>query len=71
MCLCTRRLEAVDSAEELAAAVNDPAAFFAKLGEAAGPAAKKLLIAKLRPKAGPYLKRHGLDWADVVPALEA
>ena len=36
-----------------------------------GPAAKKLAIAKLRPKLEPALTKQGLAWADVALALDA
>ncbi len=63
-------LEMVDTVEELTAAINDPEAFLKKLAEASGPAAKKLLIAQLHPKLTPLLEQHGLEWEDVVPAIE-
>ena len=51
-------------------ALGDPEGFLEKLMEKGGPIAKKLLIAKIRPKAEPKLKRKGLVWEDVVPVLE-
>merc|ERR1719238_2463764 len=64
-------LEMVDTVEELQGAAADPAAFFEKLAtEVGGPAAKKMLIAKLKPRAKPYLAKQGLTFEDVLPALE-
>merc|ERR1719506_3282421 len=63
-------LELVDSVEELEAALADPEAFLQSLAHSMGPAAKKLLVAKLRPKLEPHLDKQGLQWDDVVPALE-
>merc|ERR1719316_2556412 len=63
-------LELVDSAEELEAAIADPEGFFKSLADSMGPAAKKWLIAKVRPKLEPHLEKQGLEWCDVVPALE-
>ena len=39
------------------------------LSTTSGPAAKKLLIAKLRPKLEPHAKKQGLAWEDIEPAL--
>ena len=64
-------LELVDTIEEIKAAVANPDEFFEGLADAAGPAGKKLAIAKLRPKLKPYLVQYDLDWADLRPALEA
>merc|ERR1719337_539475 len=63
-------LEEVDSVEELQAALQDPTAFFEGLAKSMGPAAKKIALAKLRSKLEPRLKKQGLEWADVAPALE-
>ena len=52
-------------------ALGDPEGFLEKLMEKGGPIAKKMLIAKMRPKAEPKLKRKGLVWEDVVPVLES
>ena len=63
-------LELVDSIDELRRAVDDPEAFFLKLTTtAAGPAARKVVIAQLKPKLEPQLPTP-LTWADVEPALE-
>jgi fructose-specific component phosphotransferase system IIB-like protein len=37
---------------------------------AAGPAALRFAVAKLRPKLEPLLAQHSLTWEDAVPALE-
>jgi hypothetical protein len=63
-------LEEVDSLEELRAAVTDTTGFLARIAAAGGPAAKKLAIMHLRPCLDPYVKKHGLEWADIVPVLE-
>ena len=63
-------LERIYSINELRKAVNDPKQFFMKLTTtAAGPAAKKKVIAHLKPKLEPQLPTP-LTWADVEPALE-
>ena len=56
--------------EELQAALQDPMAFFEGLAKSMGPAAKKIALAKLRSKLEPRLKKRGMEWADVAPALE-
>ena len=50
--------------------MGDPAQFFARLVSSAGPAAKKLAMAKLRPVLEPHVKRQGLAWEDVLPILD-
>jgi hypothetical protein len=46
-------------------------AFLERIAQASGPAAKKLAIMHLKPKLEPYLRKTGgLEWADVLPALE-
>eukprot|EP01045_Picozoa_sp_COSAG04_P021413 COSAG04_NODE_2301_length_4364_cov_1.731770_2_plen_339_part_00 len=64
-------LELVDTVEELAAAAEDPEGFLERLLSAAGPAAKKMAIARLRPLLEPALEEQGRSWDDVVPAMEA
>ncbi len=72
-------LEAVDTIEELQAAINDPEAFMSRLLQAGTPLARKLamqaakraIIARLRPALEPHLAKQHLAWADVLPALEA
>jgi hypothetical protein len=64
-------LETIDSVTELKEAVADPAGFLERLASAGGPAAKKLAIMHLRPPLTPHLHTLGLEWADVVPVLEA
>ena len=56
-------LELVDSVEELEAAIADPEAFLQSLAHSMGPAAKKFLVAKLRPKLEPQLEKQGLQWS--------
>jgi hypothetical protein len=63
-------LEEVDSLEELKAAIAEPAAFLKRLAEAAGPAAKKMAIMRLKPALEPHLRKQGLEWADAVLVLE-
>ena len=63
-------LDLVDSVEELQAAIGDPEGFMQSVMGAAGPAAKKLLIAKLRPVLLPLLPKRGLKWGDVEMAME-
>merc|ERR1719191_2414891 len=61
----------ISSIDELQAALEDPEAFVRDLLlAAAGPVAKKVAAAKLRPKLEPKLAKHELEWADVMPALE-
>ena len=64
-------LETIDSPEELEAALADPIGFLEKLASASEPMAKKLAIARLRPRLEPKLQKQGLDWADAVPVLDA
>ena len=63
-------LEQVDTLEELQQALEDPDAFLAHLGAAAGPAARRFVIAKLRPKLEPLAIEMGLTWSDVLAVLE-
>ena len=60
----------ISSADELQTALDDPEAFVRELLASAGPVAKKIAAAKLRPKLEPKLAKHELEWADVMPALE-
>ena len=72
-------LEAVDTIEELQAAINDPEAFMSRLLQAGTPLARKLamqaakraIIARLRPALEPHLAKQHLAWADVLPLVEA
>jgi hypothetical protein len=64
-------LEAVDSIDELQTAATDPAALLQQIAAASVPAAKKLAIVHLKPKLTPYLCESGLEWADMLPVLEA
>lgn len=65
-----RALEAIDEPSELKEALSDPDAFLQRLAAAAGPVAKKLLIARLRPALQPTLAKQGIKWEDVRVALE-
>lgn len=65
-------LEMIDTLDELEEACDDPKAFLAKLAsESVGPIAKKMALARVRPKLEPKLKERKLEWADVLPVLEA
>ena len=50
------------------AALANPEAFLARLADAATPGAIKMLLAKLRPKLEPMLKKQQLEWSDVSAA---
>jgi hypothetical protein len=64
-------LEAAVTLEELEAAISDPEAFLQTLlTGTAGPAAKKMAIARLRRSLEPKLKQRGLEWDDVLPSLQ-
>ena len=67
---CLQAFEMIDTLEELQAALTAPAAFLEKLASATGPAAKKMILAKLRPKLEPVVSKQGLHWPDVVQAFE-
>jgi hypothetical protein len=56
--------------EELTAGFDEPGAILSKLTSAVGPVGKAMLVAKLRPTLEPRLLDEGLQWDDVVPALE-
>ena len=64
-------LELVDSLAELEEALKNPDAFFKKVLQRAGPAARRMLIAQLRPPVEPVLHDQGLQWSDVQPLLES
>lgn len=53
-------LQLVDSVEELQAAMNDPQGFFERLASSLGPAATRLVLAKLRKGVEPLIQRHDL-----------
>ena len=64
-------LELVDRAAELEAALDDPDAFLARVLSTAGPAAKRMAIARLRPMLEPLLsKQHGLAWVEALPVID-
>jgi surface protein len=56
-------LEEASNLEELEVAAKDPVAFFKRIRTAS--------IMYLKPKLVPYLVNQGVEWADVVPVLEA
>ena len=56
--------------EELTAGFDEPGAILSKLTSAVGPVGKAMLVAKLRPTLEPRLLDEGMQWDDVVPALE-
>ena len=60
-------LELVDDVHE---AFANPAAFFERLISANGPAARRLLICKLRPILQRPLEDRGLTWDNFFPVLE-
>merc|ERR1719409_2629985 len=61
----------VDSVEELQEALADPPGFLEKLATELGPeVAKKIVIAQLKPVLEPHLKKRGLTFEDVRPAIE-
>lgn len=55
-------LEAVDSIDELRAALAKPEDFFKEAASSLGPVAIKLVQAKLRPKIEPHILRHDITW---------
>ena len=63
--------ELVDSLAELEEASSNPEAFLMKLLKGSGPAARKMLIAQLRPRVEPRLSQQGLQWSDVQPMFAA
>ena len=65
-------LELVDTIEELEAALDDPEAFMKTIAAAAGPAAKCMAIARLRPQLEPLLalKAEGIEWADAASVMD-
>lgn len=65
-----RALELIDEPKELQDAVDNPKAFLQCLLDTSGPAAKKVLLARLRPIVEPLINRQGLKWSDVLRALE-
>ena len=59
--------EFVDTLAELQEALSNPEAFFTKLLKGCGAAARKMLLAQLRPLVEPMLSQQGLLWSDVQP----
>ena len=62
-------MELVDTVDELRDALADPAAFMSRLASASGPAAKRFLLAKIRPFLEPITSKKNLKWPDVVLVL--
>ena len=62
--------ELIDTMEELQAALEDIEGFLRALASAAGPAAKRLAIARLRPKLEVQAAKMSLTWEDLLPVLE-
>jgi len=65
-------LETLDSVEEIAEAVKDPAKFVNSFASnTLGPAARKLALLKVGSLATPYLAKYDLDWTeDVLPIVQ-
>jgi hypothetical protein len=63
-------LELVDSVDEIQAAVDDPDSFVQRLMEAAGPATKAMLVAKLRAILALLAKSRGLDLEDIAATMD-
>lgn len=59
-----------DTIDKVKAAVQNPEALFRDLLSAAGPLAKQLALAKLKPKLAKSLEQLQLRWEDVEPALQ-
>jgi len=64
-------LNSISSVEALESAVSDPETFLAKLAKASGRAGQKYLVATLRPRLEPLMRKQGLKWDDVLPVLHA
>jgi hypothetical protein len=63
-------IDLISSIEQLKIAVEDPGLFMQKLTNAAGPAAEKIAMAHLKVVLLPLVERVGMDWEDVLPAIE-
>ena len=63
--------ETLDTLDEVRAAVDDLDAFLKRLTNAGGAGARKLVLAKLRPRLEPPLAARGLQWEDALCVLEA
>ena len=60
----------IDTVEELQAALYDPETFLGELAVALGPAAKRMLVARLRSKIEPHILKQGIVWEELVAVLE-
>eukprot|EP00966_Prymnesium_polylepis_P160442 3709341-Prymnesium_polylepis.2 len=63
-------LELVDSFDDLRRAVEDPEGFIEHLAAGTGKASVKLVVLKLKPRLGSWLKRRGRKWSHVQQVLE-
>ena len=63
-------LETIDSIDEVRDAVQEPMAHLERAAKRSRLLAKKLAVAYLKPPLSPLLAKQGLEWADVLPALE-
>ena len=54
--------------QDLAVSISQPKVFFKRVTNAGGPVARKLLLARLRPKLEPTLKKWRVTWEDVSQA---
>ena len=50
--------------------LEDVEGFLRNLADAAGPVAKRMALAKMRPKIELIVAKMGLTWEDTKPALE-
>eukprot|EP00966_Prymnesium_polylepis_P016842 388629-Prymnesium_polylepis.1 len=57
-------LETVDTVRRLESASKHPDSFLDTIATAGGAVAIKVAVVKLRPHMQPFLKAHGLSWAD-------
>lgn len=60
----------VDSAAQIRAALESPAAFLEELLRTMGDVGVRIAIARVRPKLEPKLKKAKLEWSDIEPVLE-
>ena len=70
--LCVARkdqLEAMDDVNVAKEKTADPNGFLDELASSCRALVVKICIAKLRPCATQWLKRHGLEWEGVKPVL--
>ena len=63
-------LELAGGIDELQVAFADPDAFVQNLMAAAGPAAKAMLVGKLKGILAPIAKRRGLVWEDIALSMD-